>query len=227
MSTPDVDEPSGRRPPRRPPLALDVIIDAALAIVDAEGLDALSMRRLGRTLGVEAMSLYHHVKDKDALLDLLIDRVYEGLEIGDPPDDWPGRLTAYCGALRAALTRHPNMMPAVATRPVMSTSTMGLVELSLEEFTSIGLDPQTARRVLAVSVSFIMGHVLSEVGARPELGGHSPEDVERFRAALGRDEFPLVVTALGERSPDRDAEFALGVSFLIEGIRATLGERPG
>lgn len=222
MSTPDSDVLRDAATGRRVPLQTEAIIDAALELVDTEGLDALSMRKLGRTLGVEAMSLYHHVRDKDELLDLMIDRVYDDIDIVELPDDWPGRLATYCDALRAALTRHPNLMPAVATRPVMSTSTMGLVELALEEFTGIGLDAETAQRVLAVTVSFVIGHVLSEVGSRPELGGHSQSEVRRFRSELGPDEFPLVVGALGGLAPDRDAEFELGVQFLVEGVRSVL-----
>jgi hypothetical protein len=121
--------------------------------------------------------------------------------------------------------RHPNVLPAVATRPVMSTSTMGLVEFSLSELTGIGLSAEQAQRVLAVIVSFIMGHVLSEAGARPELGGHSPEAIEAFRSELGRDDFPLVVASLGGAAPDRDAEFDLGVRFLVVGIQAELDRR--
>lgn len=210
---------SGRR------VALDraTVVEAALVIVDDEGLDGLTMRKLGRKLGVEAMSIYHHVKDKDTLLDALVERVYTEIELGELPDEWPDRLGRYCTALRTALMRHPNVLPAVATRPVMSTSTMGLVEVSLTELTEVGLDAETAQRVLAVIVSFIMGHVLSEAGARPELGGHPPEAIDGFRSALGSDQFPLVVASLGGLAPDREAEFDLGVRFLIEGIRAELG----
>ena len=198
------------------------IVEAALALVDEDGLDALSMRKLGRSLGVEAMSLYHHVSDKDDLLDALVERVYVDIELGEMSDEWPDRLSNYCQALRRALMLHPNLLPAVSTRPVMSTSTMGLVEVALTELTSLGIEAEQARRILAVIVSFIMGHVLTEAGARTELGGHSVEEVAGFRSALGEDDFPLVVASLGATAPDRDAEFDLGIRFLISGIRSEI-----
>lgn len=197
-----------------------MIVDAALELIDSEGLDALSMRRLGRSIGVEAMSLYHHVSDKGALLDALVERVYADIELGVLPAEWPDRLSVYCGALRRALMRHPNLLPVVATRPVMSTATMGLVEVALTELSSIGMEVEQARRILAVIVSFVMGHVLSEAGARTELGGHSAEEVDGFRSALGADDLPLVVASLGATAPDRDAEFELGIAFVIAGIRS-------
>jgi TetR/AcrR family tetracycline transcriptional repressor len=98
-------------------LTRDEILDAALRIVDAEGLEALTMRRLADALGVEAMSLYYHVPNKDTLLDWTVERMRAEMRLPETaPDDWADALEAIFAEYRRVLVAHPNMLPLAARR---------------------------------------------------------------------------------------------------------------
>jgi AcrR family transcriptional regulator len=102
---------------RERPLTREELLDAALTIVDTEGLAALTMQHLGEAVGVEAMSLYHHVPSKAVLLDWTVDRVRSEMRLPDPPpDDWAEALEAVFIEYRRVLTAHPNLLPLSARR---------------------------------------------------------------------------------------------------------------
>ena len=91
----------------RVPLTRDRILSAAIAIADAEGIDALTMRRLGSAVGVEAMSLYHHVPGKDALLDGITDAALRDVALPPPSPEWRANIRTIARSTHAALLRHP------------------------------------------------------------------------------------------------------------------------
>jgi AcrR family transcriptional regulator len=97
---------------RERPLSREEILDTALRIVDAEGLHALTMRRLGDAVGVEAMSLYKHVPNKEVLLELTVERMRSEMRLPDPlPVDWLERMACIFDEYRRVLATHPNMLP--------------------------------------------------------------------------------------------------------------------
>lgn len=103
---------------RDKPLSRDEIFSAALEIIDTEGLDALSMRALARTLSVEAMTLYHHVANKDAIYEGVVAAVLSGMMAPDPlPEDWMELIESMLVSLRVALAAHPNAIPIVIQHP--------------------------------------------------------------------------------------------------------------
>jgi AcrR family transcriptional regulator len=103
---------------RDKPLSPDEIFAAALVIIDAGGLDALSMRALARALRVEAMALYHHVESKDAIIDGVVALVLSEMSAPDPlPGDWMELLESMLVSLRVTLAAHPNVIPLVIQRP--------------------------------------------------------------------------------------------------------------
>lgn len=119
--------PTGKR--RETPLTRDELYERALAIVDAHGLEALTMRRLALEVGVEAASLYHHVPNKDALLEGVLVRMRSEMRIPDPiPADWVELMVAVFVEYRRVLARHPNLM-SYAGRRVESDPDSGLVFL--------------------------------------------------------------------------------------------------
>ena len=208
---------------RRHPLTPERIVRASIELVDEEGLDALSMRKLARRLGVEAMSLYHHVRSKEALLDLMVDRIFDGVEIKLDEERWQDQMANGMTALREGLMAHPNLLPVVATRPVMSVDTMGLVELALAALIDVGFTLERARQVVTVLVSFVVGHALTEAGASPMIfDGYDRETVATFRHSINREDLPLVASTIGTTPDDREAEFQLGVKCLVQGISAEL-----
>jgi AcrR family transcriptional regulator len=111
---------------REHPLTRAELFDAALAIVDSEGLAALTMRRLAAAVGVEAMSLYYHVPNKEALLDGTVERMRAEMRLPETlPDDWADLLEVIFAGYRRVLTAHPNMLP-LAARRTAGAGTSGL-----------------------------------------------------------------------------------------------------
>src|ERR1700761_1154812 len=108
--------PPGRRRGRPAKLSRAAVVAAALALLDRDGVEALTMRRLGAELGVEAMSLYRHVPSRDALLDALADRLAPEMDAPDSGADWAEALRALAAELRAAGRRHPAAFELVGLR---------------------------------------------------------------------------------------------------------------
>ena len=196
--------------PESPGLTRERVCKAALELVDEEGLDALSMRRLGARLGVEAMSLYRHVRDKADLLDALHAAVLGDIDpsfFGE--GDWRGLLKGSAQGLRASLLRHPNVIPLLATRPVSAPEVMAPVELVWGALEREGFTPQDARKAVIVVGVFTLGHVLGEANgeAAPELGMPDRPGHAEFEFGLG-----VILDGLAERrqgahkAPERAAK---------------------
>src|SRR3569833_1382774 len=104
-------KPARAKRSRGPALSREAVAAAALALIDREGIDALSFRRLGQELGCEAMSLYHYFPSKAHLLDAVIDSVFGTLVLPPPDRDWIGRLRKACRSYRAMALAHPKLYP--------------------------------------------------------------------------------------------------------------------
>ena len=146
------------RPRRDHHLTRQELLDTAMRIVDDEGLEALTMRRLASAVGLEPMSLYHHVPNKDALLDLMVRQIRNEVRLPDPiPSDWGELLVAVLGSYRHALCAHPNMLP-LATRagdgPPIGTQFM----------VENGLTPADAVELYQALIAFTVGFAM--LGAR-------------------------------------------------------------
>jgi TetR/AcrR family tetracycline transcriptional repressor len=159
------------------PLTRDELLDAALAIVDSKGLGALTMRRLADAVGVEAMSLYHHVPSKDALLDGTVERMRSEMRLpASLPDDWAAILEAIFVEYRRLLTAHPNMMP-LATRRTDNVATSGL-----EFLIGRGIAPDDAVELYQSLVAFTIGYSTAGSSLVPhDWAGLPPELAERTR----------------------------------------------
>jgi AcrR family transcriptional regulator len=149
----------------------------ALALVDEEGLDALTMRRLGTRLGVEAMSLYKHVRDKADLLDALHGAVLGHLadELpapgrADAEIDWRELLAGLARALRKTLLAHPNVVPLVATRPVRAPEALQPVSEATMALVRAGFSARDAEKAIICVGVFTIGCVLGETQGAPD--GH-------------------------------------------------------
>ena len=153
-------------PAARSRLTPDRIERAALAIVDRDGVAALSMRRLGAELGVEAMSLYYHVPGKPALLDRVAARVVGEIRLEKPPEaGWRQALAALGHALRATLLAHPRAVPLLATRPLDPETGLRLVGPLMGPLLAAGFDDERALLAIQSVAVFTIGHALAETGA--------------------------------------------------------------
>lgn len=184
-----------RNTPKEPPaekrtarLTRDEIMATALALVDEEGLGALSMRNLARRLGVEAMSLYHHVANKDALLTGVVETVLQEMDLPEPiPEDWMGLLEAMLLAFRRVLAKHPNTVPILMTRPLATPTTTGYVEAPLRVLGGAGFTPEQAGELYQTAIAYTLGHAFI-AGLEPATPADSP-----IRADDAAEKFPAVV----------------------------------
>jgi AcrR family transcriptional regulator len=141
--------------PQRDPLTREQLFERALAIVDAYGLEALTMRRLASDVGVEAASLYHHVPNKDALLTGALIRMRSEMRIPDPiPTDWMDLIEAIFAEYRRVLAAHPNLMP-LAGRRVESDPDSGLLFLVQQGFSDNDA-VELWQSVIAFTIGFSM-----------------------------------------------------------------------
>ncbi len=192
-----------------------MIADAALALTDDGGLGALSMRKLGAALGVEAMSIYHYVENKEDLLDAVLDRLYGRIELPwDLPDrDWEQAVRGGLLAFHRVLVDHPAALQLFASRPVPSEEACSVLVWGHNRFRAVGLDEDDAMDAFHTAVSFILGHMAREVGVNRHDRQADPgwwDDVED----------PGVARFLGHTaSCDHQATLRAGIDTVIAGLR--------
>lgn len=199
-------------------LTRDLVLQAAVEVVDLEGLEALSMRRLGQELGVEAMSLYRYVPSKADLLDGVHEAILGEVVVPRPGRDWRHTVRAYARAFRAALVAHPNALSVFATRPAVTQSSLRHVEAGLTVLRSAGFSVDVAVCAFQVLVTFVVGHTLSSVASAREDGRPAPayDDLDPIA-------FPsLREAAAALDAPSAEQEFELGLDVLLVGLASKL-----
>jgi AcrR family transcriptional regulator len=203
---------------KREALSRERILRQALAIVDREGLDAISMRRVGEALGVEAMSLYHHVANKAAILDGIFEIVLGQLPAAQPSASWQATLRARARALRAALRAHPNALPIFATRPAVTPAAIAHVEAVLDVLQRAGFSADEAISALQVLTAFVVGHSIAAYAPRPPDEASQPA-YDR----LDDKQFPRVREAARLLlTHDLEAELEFGLDALFAGLEVRL-----
>ncbi|MCF3105923.1 TetR/AcrR family transcriptional regulator C-terminal domain-containing protein [Streptomyces roseoverticillatus] len=207
-------EPTGKRTA----LTREKVLRAALDVADRDGIDKLSMRRLGAELGVEAMSLYHYLPNKAALLDGLVELVTSAVrpDNDSPADQWTRRLRNFAVALRAELLRHPGMIPLVATRPARSVAALQAVEDTAAALGRAGIPPLDALHLINSVATLVTGHCLAEASDTPGHPEQSTEDTPDLAA------FPVLATAVaaGLGTPqDHQTRFDLALDALLDGLQ--------
>ena len=210
--------------PRRTPLARGRILEAALRLVDREGLAALSMRRLGQALGVEAMALYHYVPNKAALLDGLVELLLDQLEIPGPEaGDWRERIRRISHSYRRVAHAHPHAFPLAVTRSYNTPATLRQLEATLQVLHEAGFAAETALRVFQTVTSYVSGYVLAELPRLTRTPNDDALDGRLDRRRLDPAEFPrLAELAPYYAARDRDAEFAAGLDVILAAFQPRL-----
>jgi AcrR family transcriptional regulator len=210
-------------------LTRDKVVEAALAIMDAEGLDAVTMRRVGHELGVEAMSLYNHVEDKDALLDGVCELVMRGFSFPPHAADWTVEARALARSFREVLRSHPNVITLFSQHKgrMLSFDAFGPIEAALSCLRRAGLSDHETAQAYRMFGGFIFGFVLMEVGqqfGKDLPRGMTPEDVAQM---LPPDELPTTVALLPELADcDPELDFEYGLDLMIRGLEARIATSP-
>jgi len=204
---------------RRRPLDRRTILEAAVRFVDGEGLDSLSMRKLGTELGVEAMSLYNHVPNKGALLDGMVEVLLGDLDIPSESEGWEDRIREAYRAFRRLAHEHPNVFPLLVVRPPDTMDGVWLVEEFLKTLREAGFDPETSLYAFRALSSYASGYAIAEIrGFAMEPAG------SRLGAStLPREDFPSIHELDGRlETVDHDAEFEFGLGLIIAGLKKKL-----
>lgn len=209
-------------------LALDRprIVDAALDIVDREGFDALSMRKLGGVLGVEAMALYHYVPSKAVLVDAIVAAVLARLQVPEPVPDvpWTGVVRQVAGSFRTLGRDHPNVFPMLATIGLDNPASLAPAEAVLSVLARAGLSPHDAFDAFIALKSYVVGYVMWEIGSMTRRSDPAAcLEVDDLDALSQQPVLGTIAEWLTQRSVD--AEFEAGLDLLIEGIRRRLDAR--
>ncbi|MHC6228777.1 TetR/AcrR family transcriptional regulator C-terminal domain-containing protein [Arthrobacter sp. MMS24-T111] len=213
-------------------LSRDVVLAKALEMVDAEGLEALTMRRLGQELGRDPMSLYRYAENRAALLDGVSELVLDQLTIQQDDPDWKAQLRAIAHNLRALALKHPNVVPLLVTRPLSTPlglrplGTLRPLEKILSLLVSAGFEPSDALHVYRVYYGFLYGHILNEL---QEFVVDPEENEVLLRLGLHRlpaKEFPNL-RALAPALADYDgaSELDQGLTILLSGLEAQLSRQ--
>src|SRR5262249_23727400 len=210
-------------------LTRERVVEAALEIGDANGIAAVSLRRVADRLDVTPMALYRYVASKDALLDEMLDAVYGEVDVSDDPArSWWEGLRALADSVRQAFLRHPSGAAIVALRPGSGSNALRIVERLLVDLRRAGFSTEDAVRIHVSFARFLLALVTLEASMLPELSG-----AERQRRArqtlfdlesLPAETFPCLVEAAPFLAApyDPDRVFANGLELLRVGIEAEL-----
>jgi AcrR family transcriptional regulator len=206
------------------------MVECAISIADAEGLVALSMRRVARELGRPGvMSLYRHVQSKDDLIDLMLDQVLgEAPVVSAGDQDWRVPLRDGAIARRATMARHPWAIEASAGRALLGPHSLAQMERTLAALDGVGITLDLAFLILACVDAYTMGSVADDIARQVSWEQHSLK-VERSRPdltkAMASGAYPTLARFVtGHRHPSSDERFQFGLDRLLDGV-ATLLER--
>jgi AcrR family transcriptional regulator len=224
-----VTEQSERPATPSTPISRDQVLRAALAIVDEEGVESLSMRRLGRALGRDPMAVYRYAATKTALLDGVVELVLSDLTVDSGDDDWPSQLREVARGFRAIAVAHPHVVPLLVTRPLATPlalrphGTLRPLESTLALLVRSGFSDVDALHIYRLYFGFLYGHVLNEL---QELVDNPEETDDLLRLGLHRlpiKEFPILRgLAPALASYDGAAELERGLDILLTGLQHQL-----
>jgi AcrR family transcriptional regulator len=207
----------------REPLSRERVLRAALALADDAGVESLSMRKLAKQLGVEAMSLYNHVKNKEDLLDGLVDLVFAEIEPPPPGAEWKGAMRRRAISTRDALKRHPWAIGLMEARSAPGPANLRLHEAVLRCLREAGFSIDQTARAYSLQDSFIYGFALQEKA----LPSFESAEVGAQVAArvLARGPYPdlpysveMVGTHIAAGGYNLTDEFEFGLDVILAGL---------
>ena len=207
-------------PPHK--LTRESVVAAAMDLADRGGITALTMRSLAKHVGVEAMSLYHHLPNKEALLDAMVDRVYAGIDLPTPDGDWRSGLRRRSESVREVLLRHPWALPLMESRRAPGPANLAYHEANIACLRAAGFAPAQVAHAYAVIDAFVYGFVLQELSL-PFDPDEAPADlVEEIFAPIEEGALPHITELAMEHVARPDYafanEFAPGLALVLDGI---------
>lgn len=213
-------------------LSKRTVVDRALKLADADGLDTLTIRKLAQDLGVTPMALYWHFRSKDDLLEGMAEQIWSEIEVRiDPSVPWWAQLQGGLESLLRVLRAHPAAPQLVLEHEKQNEAAQRATEAALEILRGAGFDPQHASEIARSTLWTGITLVMSEAGYHPELSEDERAEHQRRAeitfAMLPAAKYPrLVESAAHMANCDPDLHYRLGVELFIAGVRA-MAERYG
>ncbi len=218
----------GKAPTPRPPLTRQRVLQAAVALADRDGLGALTMRRLGTELGVEAMSLYKHVSNKEEILDGIVELVVSEIEVPLDGSDWREAMRRRAASAREVLSRHSWAIGLLEARPLQGPTALRYLDAILGSLRAAGFSIENAVHAFWLLDSFVYGHVIQETSTPISTSEELAESTESALEEIPTDEYPHLVE-IGEEALRSgysfDGEFEFGLDLILDALDRTAGAR--
>jgi len=195
---------------KKQPLTREAVLDAAVELLDREGMAGLSMRKLGAVLGVEAMSLYNHIPSKEALLDGIHERILLSIEAAPHARTWQSFARHQAHALDRVLVAHPHAIPLFATRPASTPAAVERLDRYLGVLMDAGFKPVDALSIVQLVAQLVVGHAMWTTGTEMAYVSDTPSPPHVRQ----------VERVLEKWNPDRELE--LGIYALLRGFEKLL-----
>ena len=210
----------------RPRLSRERVLQAAVALADGSGIEGLSMRKLGEQLGVEAMSLYKHVANKDDLLDGMVDSVFAEIELARHEPSWRAAMRDRAISVRTVLKRHPWAVPLMQSRTNPGPSTLGHLDALIGILRAGGFSVVLTAHALSAIDAYVYGFAMQEKALPFDTEERSIEVIEHILAAMPADEWPHLVEFSREHvlkpGYDYGQEFEWGLDLVLDGLQESV-----
>ena len=213
-------------PPERAPLSRDRVLHGALAVADAGGISGLTIRSLAQELGVKPMSVYHHVANKDEILDGIVDLVFAEIELPSTDGDWRAEIRRRAESARAVLSRHRWAIGLLESRTSPGPATLRQHNAMLGTLRAAGFSVEMAGHAYALLDSYVYGFALQEAGLPFEGPDTVAEVAEPIMEFFTTGEYPHMVELATEYvlKPGYDFgnEFEFGLTLILDGLASSL-----
>jgi len=214
-------EPRARRRAR---LNRDKVVQAAVDLADTDGIESLSMRKLGVALGIEAMSLYSHVANKGEVLDGMIDAVFGEIDAPSSRIKWKSAMRRRAISIRQVMARHPWAIGLMESRTAPGPATLRHHDTVIGMLRAAGFSIELAAHALSALDSYIYGFALQERNV-PSVTGETARLAQLLLTQLSSDEYPhlaeLTVKHVLQPGYDHGNEFEFGLDLILDGLERT------
>ena len=209
-------------PPARAPLTRERVLDAAIAIADQGGIEALSMRKLGQALGVEAMAVYYHVANKDRVLDGMVDLVFGEIDLPVPGADWRVAMRQRALSLRDALGRHRWAIGMMESRAHPGSANLRHHDAVIGCLRAAGFDMAMAAHAYSLLDGYIYGFALTKMSLPFDATTDIAEMAESMLEPFPPGDYPNLAAFITEHAMqpgyDYADEFEYGLDIIIDGL---------
>ena len=214
----------------RTPLTIERVLQAAVELADREGVGSLSMRRLARELGVEAMSLYHHLAGKQVLLDGMVDLVFGEIELPADDGDWKAAMRRRAVSARQVLARHPWAIALMESRRTPGPANLRHHDAVLGCLRRAGFPVALTAHAYSILDAYIYGFALQEASLPFDTPEETAEVAAEIMDGFAADAYPhlteLAVEHVLQPGYDYGDEYAFGLELILDGLERLAGQDP-